>query len=357
MTDPMSNDAAPGAAPVVPAPPPRRRGRWLLALLLLLILLAGLGYAGWFLQAQAQRLDSQARLLRHLSQNLAELQRSAETLDTRQADLAGLAQRNSAELADFGQRIEQHDQIVGSLHEQLAGGRSRFELAAVENLLLLANDRLQLARDTRSALRALDEADARLGNLRDPRLFNVRQALASERAALLAVPEPDAAGIALRLSSLAARVERLPLRARAPDRFQPTPAPAPRRSDSEPPSRWQRLQAAVGEALQGLFTLRRRQGPTSTLLAPQEEALVHQVLMLRVEAARVALLRGDSVNFRDSCAAAARWLREYFRPEDAAVQTALAELERLQPLELAPPLPDLTRSLTLLRAHLDAGAR
>jgi len=357
MTDPNPNGAAAPVAPasLAAAPAASRRGRGLLLGLLLPLLLLALGYVGWQ-QLRLQRFqDAQAQQLRRLGQQLDAVQDLSASLDTRQSDLASVAQRNSAELADFGRRIEEHDQIVGRLNEQMAGGHDRLQLAAVENLLLLANDRLQLARDLKAALLALDEADRRLGELRDPRLFNVRQAIAEERSALQAVPQPDYAGVALRLSSLAARAERLPLRARAPDQFQADAAASAPAADAG--SAWAQLRASVGAALRSMFTLRRRQGPAATLLAPQEEALVHRILMLRLESARVALLRGDTVNFRDSCSAAARWLTDYFRSDDVAVQTALAELERLQTLDLAPPLPDLARSLSLLRSHLEAAAR
>ncbi|AXQ31236.1 hypothetical protein D0B54_22250 [Solimonas sp. K1W22B-7] len=359
MTTPTPYDTAetPPKPPVPPAAPAHRR-RSLLPLLLLVVVAGVAAAAFWVWQQQQQLLqDTQkhGNLIDRLSHDLSGLESTAQKLDTRQGDLAAMAQRSSSEVAEFGRRIEEHDQVVGNLNEAVAGGRGRFVMASIENLLLLANDRLQIAGDVRSALVALQEADARIAGMRDPRLFNVRQALAEERAALQAVPQPDYAGAALTLSSLASRAAQMPLRARAPDHYE-TAMQAPAAA-APGTTRWQRLKQSVGQALHGMFTLRRNQGPAARLLAPQEEALVHQVLMLRLEAARVALLRGDTVSFRDACSGASRWLRDYFRAEDPAVQGALGELERLQPLELSPPLPELTRSLALLRAHMDVSAR
>ncbi|PPE73340.1 hypothetical protein C3942_13805 [Solimonas fluminis] len=358
MTTPTESAEPTSPPPALPAPaaPRRRRG---LALLLLLIVVAAVAAAAFWVWQQQQRLvKDNARheeLIGRLSRNLARLESEAKAMDTRQADLAAVMQRNSSEIAEFGRRIDEHDQVVGNLNEQVAGGRNRFVMASIENLLLLANDRLQIARDPASALVALLEADQRIAGMRDPRLFNVRQAIGEERAALLAVPQPDYAGAALALSSLSNRAAQLPLRARAPDHYEsamrePAAAVADR-------TRWERFKASVAQALRGMFTLRRNQGPAARLLAPQDEALVHRVLMLRLEAARVALLRGDTVSFRDACAGAGDWLRQHFRADDPAVQGALAELERLKPLELSPPLPEITRSLALLRAHMDVPAR
>lgn len=355
MTDPIIDESA---APAVAAAPPPRRRRRLLGLILLVLAVGAAAAWVWLQQQALQRsLDAQDKLLRQISQEIGALESRSGQLDARQADLAGMAQRNSNALAEFAGRIEEHDQIVGDLNEQLAGGRNRFQMSAVENLLLMANDRLQIARDLRSAQRALQEADERIAALRDPRLFNVREAIARERSALQAVPEPDYAGTALSLSALAERASRLPLRARAPDHFELVAASDSAATGVAAQGRWQLFKAEVGEALRGIFTLRRGQGPAPRLLAPQQEALVYQVLMLRLEAARVALLRADTVSFRDSCAAASRWLRDYFRSDDPSVQTALAEIERIEPVELAPPLPDITRSLALLRAHMEAAPR
>lgn len=340
-----------------PATPAASRRRFLAPLLLLVVVVAGVAAAAFWVWQQQQKLlrnnQRHEELISRLSGNLAAAERAAQKLDSRQSDLAAILQRSSAEVADFGRRIEEHDQIVGNLNEQVAGGRNRFVMASIENLLLLANDRLLIARDPASALVALQEADERIAGLRDPRLFNVRQAIAEERAALQAVPQPDYAGAALKLSSLSSRAEQLPLRAQAPDHFEKSSRPAA----AVEGTRWERFKATVAEALRSMYTLRRNDGPAPRLLTAQDEALVHQILMLRLEAARAALLRGDTVSFRDACAGAASWLREQFRSEDPAVQGALGDLERLQPLELSPTLPEITRSLALLRAHMDVPAR
>src|SRR3546814_237970 len=154
-----------------------------------------------------------------MTRDINALEVQGDRLESRQTDMAGAAQRNANELAQLGSRIDAHDQIVGQLKEELAGGRAHFELAAIEQLLLLANDRLQIARDVPSAIVAINEADARLAALKGPRLFPVRQILSKEKAALQSVTLPDYAGAALTLSSLIERAPRLPLMARVPSRY------------------------------------------------------------------------------------------------------------------------------------------
>jgi len=122
-------------------------------------------------------------------------------------------------------------------------------------------------------------------------------------------------------------------------------------------ARWyQRLWASVRTALSNLFTVRRDDGPSPRLLSAEQEALVVQVLALKLEGARVALLRNDTVSFRDLIESSSNWLDAYFRDDDPGVVAAKAELLRLRPLELNPPLPDISRSLNLLRAFLAPAA-
>ena len=337
--------------PALATPQPGLLRFWLGLLLIIAIAAAGYGLWRYSLQLRAT-IAQQNEQLRQMALGLNGLEVQADRMEQRQADLVAASQRAATEVAEFGSRIDLHDQLVGKLDEQLSGGRARFQMAAVEQLLVLANDRLLLAQDLESAIVALDEADQRLAALNDPRLFPVRQALSQERAALRAVPQPDLTGAALTLSSLIARAPRLPLAARVPPHFQPDAAAA---SATEVPAAqataWARLQVTVREALSSLFTVRRNTGPSPRLLSAEQEALVVQVLMLKLEGARLALLRGDAVSFRDLCETSSRWIDDYFNAQDAGVLAAKAELERLQPLNLAPPLPDITRSLTLLRAQ------
>ena len=347
----MSEDAKPETpsprVSVAPPPPARRSlAPWLFALLGAALLVGG---AAWLYARVTSVFAVQDDALKRLARDLNAVEVQADRLDSRQVDLAAAAQRSAGEITDFGSRIDAHDQIVGQLKEQLAGGRDRLQIAAVEQLLLLANDRLQLARDVPAAIVAIEAADARLAALREPRLFPVRQALAQEKAALQAIPLPDYAGAALTLSSLIQRAPRLPLAARVPSHFESTPQPLLIADDA----RWyERVRASVIEALSSIFAIRRDTGPSPRLRGAEQEALVVQVLALKLEGARVALLRGDTVSFRDLCDSASAWLDTYFRSDDPGVAAAKAELERLQPLDLTPPLPDIGRSLGLLRAFL-----
>jgi uncharacterized protein HemX len=356
MTD---NQHPSGDRPVYAQPPraPRRGGRPLYWLGVLVVVTA-VGYGGvraWrWTAGTLQAVSRQQEVLARQERELATLREQAQALAGRQTELSAAVQRSGTELAALGGRVEHGQQAMARLSDTVEGGRTRLQLAAVEQLLLMANDRLLLAHDGATALRALELADQRLALLNDPGLFKVREALAQERAALTALALPDTAGLALALTEQGRRVPQLPLRARARARFD-----ADADSDAPPPQAGtlQRLWLGVKTALASLFTVRRSAGPGPRLLAPDEEALVAQILQLKIDGARLALLAGDTRTFREMAGEAAAWLTRYYDETDANVRATHAELQRLAQTRLGGDPPDISRSLTLLRAQLGAASR
>jgi uroporphyrin-3 C-methyltransferase len=343
---------------VVAASPSRPPRRWWRALWFVIVvaILAALGYGGRELlreHADAQDiLASQDVLLRRMGRQLTLQQSQLDDLEGRFADIAQTAHNNSDEVAAAHGRLDDVEQALAKLRAEVQGGHMRVQLLAIEQLLLLANERLQLAGDARTALAALNLAQERLGTLADPGLFDVRKAIAAEHAALAAVAQPDLGGAALALGSLIERAPKLPLSLNVPERFNPPPAPvaaAPTTAD------WHaRVAARVHALLASLFTVHYTDRHIEHVLNADQAALVSAVLSLKLEVARSELLRKDTPAFRDSLRAASDWLAQYYRKDDPGVLAMQAELERLQTLELSPPLPDLSRGVGLLRAYLDA---
>ena len=342
------------AAPAVPEHKPRS-GLRLFALLLLLAVLAAFGYGGWRvwqrLETTTETLEAEDALIRRLSQQLRALEADSAQLERHLADTDGTAQRNSALLASVQAQQDSALKSIESLDAILKGGRARFQLAAVEELLLLAHDRVALARDSAGGVIALELADARLAALADPRLLPVRKLLAGERLALLSATKPDITGTALTLGGLINRAPSLPLRSRVPNHFDPVSAEgseeAPLPADAEWPAR---LWAGTRSALHAVFRIQRETRPVDRLLPPEQEALIHTLLALKLEGARLALLRQEPTSYRDLIDGALAWLDQYYVNGDARVLTARAELERLRALDLNPPLPLPNKALEQLRS-------
>jgi uncharacterized protein HemX len=330
------------------------RGRGMGVVLLLLALSAALGYGGWrlwqWLEATTETLEAEDALIRRLSQQLRTLEADSDHLARRLEDSEGAQARQAEVVAGLQSQQDGTSQAMAALEATLKGGRTRFQLAAVEELLLLAHDRVALAADVGSAVTALELADARLAALSDPRLLGVRETLGRERLALLSAGRPDLSGAALALASLLERAGSLPLASRIPrpgDASPSQPVEEPLAADAEWPLR---LAARMRSALQAVFRIQRESRPVDRLLPPEQEALIHTLLALKLEGARLALLRQDANSYRDLLSGARDWLAQYYVEGDARVMAAQAELERLRTLEIRPTLPVPQKALEQLRA-------
>lgn len=345
----------------VPAEPRTRRSPWGFVLFLLFVAITtALAYGGWRVwKARAQTEDTVAAqdvLLRRLSRQLGDTQAEVQQLRQRQSDLAETAKRSVDDVAALQGRTADAEATIARINAALQGGRGRAQLVAVEQLLLIANERAQIAHDVRGTLDALTLAQERLGALAEPQLFAIREALAKERAAVQALPQVDLEAAALSLSGLIARVPELPERDRAPHRLDPAGAEPDRELRPEG-GWWARGWANLREVLGAVFIVRRTDKPVDRLLPVEQEGLVMQLLLLKLETARAALLSGNTEALRAAIHDASIFLADYYRADDPGVLGMRAELDRLRALELAPKLPDLSRSLGLLRAYLDANPR
>lgn len=341
--------AAPAAEPLVTVNAQRTgsgRGLAILALLLALIATAASGYVLWVqreastgnernrsdLDAAISRMDDGSR---QLAASLAELERNAGQLASTQSAAADALQRQRARIDGLESNVSRLARSRDTAGAQLA----REEL---EQLLRIANYQLNLADNPDTALAALQEADSVLARLADPGLQPLRRQLSDDILALRSVERADVEGIALRLDSLARRVDRLPLSADAADPVVPgQQAPAT--------GGWARFRQKVSEFLAGIFAVRRTESSRGPLLSREEAFFLRRNLELELQAARVALLARDEDVFSASLGAARRWTLEYFDREAASVETFVDGLSAIAEQRLRSEYPDISGSLRIYR--------
>jgi uroporphyrin-III C-methyltransferase len=329
---------------------PRRGFVWLW--LVTLLALAG-GGVFWWMQTEQGRLDGAQAQLQQQAMQLHNLERQQQALSSHLDDTGNSSRKSAGAIEQLQATQQEHTRTLQTVEGALSAGRRRYQLAAAEELLQLAHDRAALGTDAALVATALQLADARLASLNDSRLLALRQTLATERLAVLALPQPDVTGAALAIGSLLVSADAMALKTRIPVTAERSAPPAAAPDAAETRAEWpQRLLAGLGAAFKAVFHIRREARPIDRLLDPEQQALVKLMLRSQLEAARLALLRGDAAVWRQTLDEAQRWLDDRYSGEDGAVKAAHAELLRLRALPPPTAVPPPEKALNQLRALL-----
>ena len=337
MADTLQEAASP-APPAAPRDAARTR-RWLLALVL--AVLAAAIVAVWLDGRNARRVLRTDIAKRLGDVDVAEqatrsaLKEAQEGLREAQAKLTLLESR----LAES----QNQQAALDALYRELAPSRDEWALTEIEQVLQLASQQLQLARNVPSALAALQLADSKLQRLDRPQFVPLRRALARDMDALKAVPYVDVPGISLRLDQAIAAIDTLPLALE--ERLPPQSTPAPPADEAS----WRRFLRAVWKDVRQLVRIENLDRPEAPLLAPQQQFFLRENLKLRLLSGRFSLLFRDQQNFRGDLNAADAWLRRYFDTRSAPVASLQTLLKQMQATDMASEMPDVVRSLEAVR--------
>ena len=311
---------------------------WLLIIISLLVAVAAVG-GNYYLWQQTQQ---QAR---QLAEARADQSQGLSKLEGRNSQLEQRLSGTDEAMSKLQRRDATIESSLENIYKQLGQDRASWTLDEVDYLLVIANRRLQLDQDVKSALTALDEADRSLEAQADPALLPVREAIASEVQALRALPVVDTEGMALELASLAQGVEKLPLPGDNQQHFQIRESETLKR----PAETWQGVLKAMWNDIKGLVSIRNTGVEAMPLRVPEQRYYLRQNLILKLESARLALLQQSEATFQHTLDEAAIWTERYFNREDSATQSFLESIKRLKGTRLKLELPNIDASLRSLR--------
>lgn len=337
MADTVQEAASP-APPAAPRDAARTR-RWLLALVL--ALLAAAIVAVWLDGRNARRV-----LRTDIAKRLGDVDATEQATRTALKEAQEGLREAQAKLTLLESRLaesQNQQAALDALYRELAPSRDEWALTEIEQVLQLASQQLQLARNVPSALAALQLADSKLQRLDRPQFVPLRRALARDMDALKAVPYVDVPGISLRLDQAIAAVDTLPLALE--ERLPPQAMPAPPADEAS----WRRFLRAVWLDVRQLVRIENLDRPEAPLLAPQQQFFLRENLKLRLLSARFSILFRDQQNFRGDLNAADAWLRRYFDTRSAAVVSLQTLLRQMQATDMASEMPDVLRSLEAVR--------
>lgn len=345
----MSDTDAPEIS-VTPPPPADQRAaggpRAALRRPAVLIAAIALALLGWqWLETRARLSDVREELARRLTESDAVVRearalarQAQENTQALQAKLGAL----DAKLAETqGQQL-----ALDAMYQELSRSRDERLLAEIEQAVSIAAQQLQLAGNVEAALIALQGADARLARAANARFLGLRKLLARDIDKLKALPTADIPGIALKLETVIAVVDSMPLAHERRPRVE-TPARPPK--SPADPGFWQALAHDVWNDTKQLVRIERIDRPEPGLLSPSQSFFLRENLKLRLVNARLALLSRDGKSFRHDIRQARDWLERYFDTRANPVQTALVSLKTLSVADVATEPPSLAETLDTLR--------
>lgn len=319
-----------------------------IAIAALILALAGLvmGYLKWGeLNASLQQeIKTLAAMKEQQELSKTRLDKSDQTLTEQQAAFTKQSERIKMQAQEMEQSLE-------LVYERVGGSGTQWLVAEAEYLMRIANHRLQLEGDTKTASIALARADKRLRDSGDPVWTPIREKLGAEIVALKGIKELDLAGYAAKLSGLVSQANKLKLP-------HSVTIDTIKQEESPKTEKELNLDSVLQDFLVGLksiLKIKRHDQPVSAMLEPDQTFFLYQNLILQLEGARVALLRKDQSLFDTSLERAAEWTQKFFDQKDSVTESMLHEIEELRQLQLTADMPDISGSLRMLMVQQGRG--
>jgi uroporphyrin-3 C-methyltransferase len=350
---PVTNTQKQLPAPIAQQQQPERPHTWPLWLISMIALVLVLLLVLWNWQQWNNNQASQ-RALKDLQQETAQLDSRYGERGSQQAQrLQSLTDAMAAQRELIATQQRQIDHNATTLLE--AGNRTRTDwlLAEAEYLLRVANQRLLIEKDIKGAASALQAADDVLAESDDIGVYPVRQQLAREMLALKSIVAVDRTGLYLQLEAVIDSIHQLTNQAliheNAPGFILSADAPD---VDAGEPSMAVRAWQSFTRTLKQVVVVRRLDEQVKPLLSPDQSAYARLNLQLMLEEAELAVLRGNQALYQKSLEKARTTVQEWYNADNARVGAMADTLGELASHNVDPELPDISRSLGLLKQRV-----
>jgi uroporphyrin-3 C-methyltransferase len=337
----------------------RRRGAgWLLVFSLLLPLLAGaalLGYQQWTLYLRLNLLATENnQLLESLRSSNARIA-VLEASEQQESPAPAVQQNEVADLRQqFASRLGQLDLVINELSQRISSSPveddSGLYLAEAEHVLRIANRHLLLTEDVATTIRLFENADRLLQESGDSRTLQTREVLASELAQLQNVDTADAEDLYQRTGALRDLVGAIDFTTSVGDSYQQRLAQARDNNAVVAPQQQQRSLLDSGlEFFASIFVFRTWDKAPDIIQPGHELSAVQRTAVLKLEQAQLALLTRQPAAYQQNLREVRDLIDAQRATDEQAAARILTQIDYLLGEDLAPELPDISRSLLMLQ--------
>jgi len=233
------------------------------------------------------------------------------------------------------------------LYNNLSANRDEAALAEVEQMLLGAEQYLQLTYNVRAALIAMQSADARLQRMNRPAFGLLRQAISHDMDKLRALHDVDITGTNIKINDLIAIVDQMPLSYQQREKNADVAQTAPPKDETS----WQKLLREIWQEVKQLVRIDNTDKAEIPLLPPNQEFFLRENLKLSLLSARLALLSRDESSFKQGLMTAQLWTARYFDGKSSEVMRMSDGLKKLTASDISIELPDISASLQAVRNY------
>ena len=266
----------------------------------------------------------------------------AKNADTRSSEIAARAEILEEK---YNESFDQQAALK-ALYQELANNREERMLSDVEQLLVIANQQLQLAGNIKPALLALQAADTKLLGYDTQKAVQLRKSIENDIQRLQNLPLADITSISLKLAGLTQRIDQLALLSdHRPSETQNSNAPE---LSNNP---WRRFAQEIWQDIKGMIRIERIDHPEPPLLAPEQSFFLRENIKLHLLTARIALLRHDEVTYKADLEAAQSAINLNFDVRESLTKNTLDEIKNLTNDRIATELPDIEPSLRILNQY------
>jgi uroporphyrin-3 C-methyltransferase len=278
-----------------------------------------------------------------IESKLDSLQATSGEIQSLRGETAAWTRSMQAAIESSQVRLTGAEARLASLSAREMDSNAEINLAEVDYILRLAQERLQLFGDTRTADHALQIADQHIAAFDNPMYIGVRQEINSARAQLAQVKVPDFVVLSQDLDGIQTGLRTVPFR---------TEKSITQDSPVEPGDGWW---ARVKNALSGLVTVRRNIETEDAVPVLADQELIRQRAWLEVEMARLAAMRRDHDNYVLALGRASDTLQKWFDPGAEQTRKLLQSLGNANQLLVDPQVPDISTPWTALQAIRTSG--